>query len=71
MSFLFFTTNGVLVLAFLFLILCEVPVHVFVHLCVQAIDCNKTTMEMLSNFYLLHGHYTPSFPLLCHYALLV
>ena len=35
-SFLCFTTNGVLILAFLFLVLCGASVHVFVHVRVQA-----------------------------------
>jgi len=51
-SFLCFTTNSVLVL---FLILCEVSVHMFVHVCVQAKNSNGTTVRMFSNFNLLRG----------------
>ena len=51
-SFLCFTTNSVLVL---FLALCEVSVHVFVHVRVQAKNSNRTTVRTFSNFNLLHG----------------
>jgi len=53
-----FTTDGVLVLDFLFLVLCEVSIHVFVHIRVQAKNSNGTTVRMFSNFNLLHGHCT-------------
>jgi len=55
MSFLCFTTNGVLVLAFLFLILCEVTIYMFVHFHVQAENSNGTTVGTFSNFNLLCG----------------
>ena len=45
-SFLWFTTNSVLVL---FLVLCEVSVHVFVHVCVQAKNSNGTTVRTFSS----------------------
>ena len=43
-------------MASLFLILCEVSVHVFVHIHVQAKKSNGTTIGMSSNFNLLRGH---------------
>jgi len=49
-SFPCFTTNGVLVLACLSLILCEVSIHMFVHIHVQAKNSNRTTVETFSNF---------------------
>ena len=51
-------TNGVLVLAFLFLVLCEVSINVFVHVRVQAKNSNGTTVRTFSNFNLLRGHDT-------------
>ena len=59
------------ILAFFFLILCEVSVHVFVHVCVQAKSSNGTTMETFSKFSLLHCCCTllPFLPLLRHYVL--
>ena len=54
-SFLCFTANSVLVL---FLILCEVSVHVFVHICVQAKNSTGTTVRTFSNFNLLRGFCT-------------
>ena len=53
--FLCFTTNSVLVL---FLVLCEVSIHVFVHVCVQAKNSNGTTVRTFSNFNLLRGRCT-------------
>jgi len=50
MSFLCFTTNGVLLLAFLSLILYEVSVDVFVHIRVQAKSSIRTTVGTFSNF---------------------
>ena len=69
-SFLCFTTNSVLVL---FLVLCEVSVHVYAHIRVQAKSSNGTTVRTFSNFNLLHGRCTflPFLLLLHHYALLV
>jgi len=45
-------SNSVLVL---FLVLCEVSVHVFVHVRVQAKNSNGTTVRTFSNFNLLCG----------------
>ena len=63
-SFLCFTTNSVLVL---FLVLCEVSVQVFVHVCIQAKKSNRTTVRVFSNFNLLCDHCTllpfPSAPM--------
>ena len=56
MSFLCFTTNGVLVPAFLFLVLSGVSIHVFVHIRVRAYNSNRTTVRTFSNFNLLCGH---------------
>ena len=50
LSFLCFTS--VLVLAFLYFILCEVSVHMFVHICVQV---KKSNGGMFSKFNLLRG----------------
>jgi len=46
MSFLCFTTSGVLVL---------VSIHVFVQVYVQTENSNGTTVGLFSNFNLLHG----------------
>ena len=54
-SFLCFTTNGILAVTFLFLVLCGVSIHVFVHVRVQAKNSNGTTMRMFLNLNLLHG----------------
>ena len=43
-------TNDVLVLDFLFLILYEVCVHMFVHVCLQAKTSNGTTVGTFSDF---------------------
>ena len=43
--FLCFTINGVLVLAFLFLILCEVSVQMFAHVHIQAKNINGLPSE--------------------------
>jgi len=43
---------------FSFLILCEVSIHVFVHVRVQAKNSNGTTVRTFSNFNLLRGHDT-------------
>ena len=72
-SFLCFSTNSVLVLAFLFLVLCEVPIHLFVHVHLQAKNSNGTTMETFSIliFCVVLAHPLPFLPLLCHYVLLM
>ena len=54
-SFLCLTTNGLLVLAFLFLVLCGVSIHVFVHIRIQVQNSNGTTVRTFSNFNLLRG----------------
>jgi len=54
-SFLCFTTDCVLVLAYLFLILCEVFVRMFVQVCVQDKNSNGTTMRTFSNLNCLHS----------------
>jgi len=37
---------------------CEVSIHVFVRICVQAKYSNRTTVETILNFNLLRGHCT-------------
>ena len=69
MSFLCFTTDCVLVLAFLFLILCEVSVYVFVRVCGQAKNSIGTTVGIFSNFKsfcVVIAHSFPFLPLLRH-----
>jgi len=41
-----------------FLVLCEVSIHVFVHVRVQAKNSNGTTVRTFSKFNLLHGRCT-------------
>ena len=50
LSFLCFTTNSVLVLAFLYFILCEVSVHMFVHICVQVKKSNGGNVFKIQSF---------------------
>ena len=49
-SFLCFTTNCVLVLAYLFLVLCEVFVRMFVQVHIQDKNSNGTTVKTFSSF---------------------
>ena len=74
MSFLCFTTNGVLVLAFLFLILCGVSIHMFIHICVQAINIKGTTVGerfQILIFCVVIARSFPFLPLLRHYVLTI
>ena len=72
MSFHCFTTNGVVVLAFLFPTPCQAFVHMFVHVCIQAKNSNGTTVGTFSNFNLMHGccMLLPFPSTIHHYALL-
>jgi len=62
----------------LFLVLCEVSEHVFVHIRAQSKNSSRTTVRTFSNFNLLRGRcmcgrctLLPFPPLLRHYALLL